>query len=101
MPNDRLMTASDEQEPFSAWVALPGGRNWASGVTGISSAPLLDAERLHGRDVALGTGELLWRRGPVAVLDSDWRWRAGAHLARVRLRIAAEEEEAEEGLPRP
>jgi sulfoxide reductase catalytic subunit YedY len=34
MPTDRLWTASDEQEPFSSWLALPGhmnlgmGRHW-------------------------------------------------------------------------
>ncbi len=34
MPADRLWTASDEQEPFSSWIALPGhmnlgiGRHW-------------------------------------------------------------------------
>jgi sulfoxide reductase catalytic subunit YedY len=31
MPADRLWTASDEEDPFSSWVALPGGRNLGVG----------------------------------------------------------------------
>jgi sulfoxide reductase catalytic subunit YedY len=31
MPSDRLWTASDEEEPFSSWVALPGGKNLGVG----------------------------------------------------------------------
>jgi len=31
MPSDKLWTASDEEEPFSPWVALPGGRNLGVG----------------------------------------------------------------------
>lgn len=37
MPSDRLWTATDEEDPFSSWVALPGGRNLASAVTGTCS----------------------------------------------------------------
>lgn len=31
MPSDRLWTATDEEDPFSSWVALPGGRNLGVG----------------------------------------------------------------------
>jgi DMSO/TMAO reductase YedYZ molybdopterin-dependent catalytic subunit len=31
MPSDKLWTASDEEEPFSPWVALPGGKNLGVG----------------------------------------------------------------------
>jgi len=31
MPADRLWTATDEEDPFSPWVALPGGRNLGIG----------------------------------------------------------------------
>jgi sulfoxide reductase catalytic subunit YedY len=31
MPTDRLWTASDEEDPFSPWVALPGGKNLGVG----------------------------------------------------------------------
>jgi methionine sulfoxide reductase catalytic subunit len=31
IPSDRLWTATDEEDPFSSWVALPGGRNLGVG----------------------------------------------------------------------
>ena len=31
MPVDKPWTASDEEDPFSSWVALPGGRNLGVG----------------------------------------------------------------------
>ena len=31
MPSDKLWTATDEEDPFSSWVALPGGRNLGMG----------------------------------------------------------------------
>lgn len=31
MPTDKLWTATDEEDPFSSWVALPGGRNLGMG----------------------------------------------------------------------
>jgi len=67
MPTDRLWTASDEEDPFSSWVALPGGKNLGVGrhwhffcalfwmVNGIVYASLLFA-----------TGE--WRR----LIPTSW-----------------------------
>ncbi len=31
MPTDKLWTATDEEDPFSSWIALPGGRNLGVG----------------------------------------------------------------------
>jgi sulfoxide reductase catalytic subunit YedY len=31
MPTDKLWTAADEEDPFSSWVALPGGKNLGIG----------------------------------------------------------------------
>jgi hypothetical protein len=31
MPSDKLWTATDEEDPLSSWMALPGGRNLGVG----------------------------------------------------------------------